>query len=542
MVGITKVKDDARDKAFSEIGILTVRIDTKDWREKTDAFEEAMAQIKNRLIEKASAFWAYKTAYERLTTTGFIEDDTRYKFLPTAIMRFQLLMMELLIGGQISLQDKRWHFVVQDSDGLSQQSELYARFASLAVGDLFAWLAPLCKLMRLPFKQPELEPIILTSELIYQPGAVHIDFSLLQRYTDEHIARPETMYVRTDYFVANKDLDGKNYFRVSTTKPINYALENTDEVKEMLQFFLQNLFRKNDFKEGQLPIILNALNRRDTIGLLPTGGGKSLCYQLPCLLQPAISVVVCPIKSLMYDQKDNLDKAFITRTNFMVGEQEAETKQAIQREFSEGRYFFIWISPERFQIKSFRTYLSELYARTPLAYAVIDEVHCMSEWGHDFRTSYLNLTKTLHEYCPETALIGLTATASLNVLRNIQIEFGRGNLAFDSENLKTKLNFSRPELMFEVVNDKGSKADLLKTTLKKLNDNKELMHQEAGNKAGLIFTPFANGDFGCCQKSKRLNVAYQHKVNWYSGACPTGRTVVSNSHFGYFQVTLTPNW
>ncbi len=523
--GIVRLKDENRDTFFASIGILTVRIETKDWYEKTPFFDEAIAQINNRLIEKEQKLLPYKSLHQRLTKTGFTQDEIHYKLLPTAVIRFQLLVLELLISHRITLADERWHFVVQDSDGLSQQSDRYARFASMAIGDLFAWLAPLCKLMSLPFtQQPAVVPIIPATKVVYQPGAIHVNFSLLQRYTDEHLAQPETIFVRTDYFVANQECDGKNYFRVATTAPVNYNLTPTDETAEILRFFLKNIFGKDVFRDGQLPIILNVLNRRDTIGLLPTGGGKSICYQLPCLLQPAVSVVVCPIKSLMYDQKDNLDKASITRTNYITGELEADVKETIQREFAEKHYFFVWISPERFQVKTFRAYLTNLYAKTPLAYVVIDEVHCMSEWGHDFRTSYLNLTRTIHELCPSTTLVGLTATASLNVLRNLRIEFARSEAVFADEDVKTKLDFARPELHFEVIDDAGKKADTLKVMLTDLSI--KLMDANS-NRAGLIFTPFVNSDFGCWKVSNKINTQFPGRANWFAGKCPTKNEYVS---------------
>ena len=211
-----------------------------------------------------------------------------------------------------------------------------------------------------------------------------------------------------------------DYFRVSTTEPINYNI--TDEDKLVLEFFLDNIFDKPSFREGQFPIISNALNRKDTIGLLPTGGGKSLCYQLPCLLQPSINFVVCPIKSLMYDQNDNLIKTLVTNVSFITSDLEADERREIEVNFEQGRYLFVWISPEKFQIPSFRDKISAIVANFSIAYAVVDEVHCLSEWGHDFRTSYLNLAKTIDKLSPKDEkgegkikFIGLTATASVHV-------------------------------------------------------------------------------------------------------------------------------
>lgn len=173
-------------------------------------------------------------------------------------------------------------------------------------------------------KKPNFNITITNDKASFQPTtkAINIDFSLFKRYTDENKISDDIIFVRTDYFDIVKD---KNYFRVSTTEPINYNV--TDEDKTTLEFFLVNIFDKPSFREGQFPIISNALNRKDTIGLLPTGGGKSLCYQLPCLLQPSINFVVCPIKSLMYDQNDNLVKTLVTNVSFITSDLEADEKE-----------------------------------------------------------------------------------------------------------------------------------------------------------------------------------------------------------------------
>ena len=228
-------------------------------------------------------------------------------------------------------------------------------------------------------------------------------------------------------------------------------------------FLLWNIFLQTDesleyetlkFREGQLSIISNALAKNDTIGLLPTGSGKSVCYQLSAILQPAISFVVCPIKSLMFDQKIDLDSVLFTRVNHISSSDDSEDKKKIQNEFGQGKYFFIFISPERFQLKTFRQYFSSVNEKFNIAYAVIDEVHCLSEWGHDFRTSYLNLSNTIQRHCTKFNFIGLTATASINVLKDIQIEFG-----IKQENVKTPANYTRSELEFIVIDDNNDKFE-----------------------------------------------------------------------------------
>ncbi|RZJ98643.1 MAG: ATP-dependent DNA helicase RecQ, partial [Flavobacterium sp.] len=299
----------------------------------------------------------------------------------------------------------------------------------------------------------------------------------------------------------------------------------TDEDKPILEFFLENIFDKPGFREGQFPIISNVLNRKDTIGLLPTGGGKSLCYQLPCLLQPSINFVVCPIKSLMYDQNDNLTKTLITNVSFITSDLEAVERREIETNFEQGRYLFVWISPEKFQIPSFRDKISTITAKFSIAYAVVDEVHCLSEWGHDFRTSYLNLAKTIDKLSPKdengegkVKFIGLTATASVNVLKDIIIEFSRQKQRLEDENIKSLLDYSRKELQFEVINDKGDKSQKIRDLLQELKNTESFI--ETREKAGIVFTPNVNGTYGCYPVSNTLSSIYQSKVSWFSGDVP----------------------
>ncbi|MBU2920710.1 DEAD/DEAH box helicase [Winogradskyella psychrotolerans] len=246
------------------------------------------------------------------------------------------------------------------------------------------------------------------------------------------------MYIRTDYLDLfhnrNKNkLDRVNYFKLSTSTKFKYKLLFNEESNDLenLEFFLKNIFEYDRFNNGQISIIQNILENNTTIGLLPTGGGKSLTYQLACLLQPCISFVVCPIKSLMYDQVKDLNQAYIQNIESINSDVGGAARTEILDNYSNGKYFFVFISPERFQTKDFRERLVAINSQLDFSYAVIDEVHCLSEWGHDFRTSYLNLSNTIKKYCPTINFLGLTATASVNVLKDIQLEFNT-----DQKNVK----------------------------------------------------------------------------------------------------------
>lgn len=524
--------DDKRDTYLKNKGIEVVRISTQEllkgeYRHKIEAIINRLSRCKDLLD-----YYIPQTIEQENQ-----EELLRTKYLPTAIIRFQLLVLELLMNGQLKLQED-WHFSVFTDTSLPN-------FAQLAIDDLLIWLDYLYLLKnKVAIQKPQVYIEITRNEYTFTPNAINVNFSLHKRYTDEDKRYFKTIFVRTDYFDYFPVSDfptliekwfkwsNVNYFVVSTSQPISYNITKQDE--KTLEFFLQNIFNKPSFRDGQFPILQNALNRRDTIGLLPTGGGKSLCYQLPCLLQPAISFVVCPIKSLMYDQKDNLEKIFISQTNWITSDLEATQKDNVLSEFAQGKYLFLWISPERFKIQSFRDKISEINKKFAIAYAVIDEVHCLSEWGHSFRLSYLNLAKTIDKLSPKDEngegtikFLGLTATASVNVLKDIKVEFSRQKASLEDDNIKTLTDYSRKELIFEVVKDKGKKQIELLNLIEKLKKEENFLEND--EKAGLIFTPNVNGQKGCYALCNNLNNSYQGKVEWYSGSIPTEKTYLQVS-------------
>jgi ATP-dependent DNA helicase RecQ len=510
---VTRVSDATRDSYLLTQGITTLRIDTEELR--NGNYKEKVKLILEHLSRFDKLLTFYKNACEKIEENQMSETEIKTKLLPTAIIRFQVLLIELLTHNYLSLNEN-WNFNILAHEELGN-------FTELAINDLLIWLDNLYQLKnKTNFEKPKFTINITSkkSDFVITTKAINLDFSLFKRYTDENKINPDVIYLRTDYFDIVKD---KNYFRVSTTEPINYNI--TDEDKGILEFFLDNIFDKPKFREGQFPIISNALNRKDTIGLLPTGGGKSLCYQLPCLLQPSINFVVCPIKSLMYDQNENLVNMLVTNVSFITSDLDANERRQIETDFEQGRYLFVWISPEKFQIPSFREKITSIVANFSIAYAVVDEVHCLSEWGHDFRTSYLNLAKTIDKLSPKDEngegkikFIGLTATASVNVLKDIKIEFSRRKQRLEDENIKSLLDYSRKELQFEVINDKGNKSKQIQTLLKELHDTESFI--ETNEKAGLVFTPNVNGAYGCFQVSNTLNTLYQNKVSWFSGDIP----------------------
>lgn len=239
---------------------------------------------------------------------------------------------------------------------------------------------------------------------------------------------------------------------------------------DALRFFLRDIFRKSDFRPGQLPILKRGLQATSVLGLLPTGGGKSLTYQLAGLLQPGVSLVVDPIKSLMQDQYEGLLSNGIDAAEFLNSSVYRTAQQRLDR-LEHGQALFFFVSPERLQIQGFRDLLARMTASgerpVGFSFCVVDEAHCVSEWGHDFRTQYLRLGDNVRRFCrtfdrQEIPIYGLTATASFDVLADVQRE-----LALPGQEAIVRTSTSRRrELRFRVLavkaNDKhGRIGDIL---------------------------------------------------------------------------------
>lgn len=434
-----------------------------------------------------------------------------YSLLATATIRFQILVLELLQRGVLKFTDSNWVFYVFSH-------ELRKDFATLAVEDLFLWFENLFQLMKVPFEKPQVtvrycnENSLLSSE-----DGLKIDLSLSCKVPSELV--DEVIYLRSE--------DSSNdYFKVETARNIEYDIDpDNEEDVRALRFFLKNIFGFEDFTDGQIPVIARILSGKDTVALLPTGRGKSLCYQLSALLQPAVSLVVSPLKSLMFDQEYNLKKQFyISRVNKIHSGQSPTDKQKVMREYSSGKYLFIIVTPERVQRQDFRNCLSELSKDFSVSYAIIDEVHCLSEWGHDFRTSYANLVPTLRKLWPNVKFLGLTATALPYVLIDLMNELG-----IDTSGLITPKSFTRPELNFYVhkVHDNLSKEVELFKILYKLNQEKNAFKISGEDTyCGVIFTPFKrNSDKSdnkynekeCEPLAQDLSRSFNVTVKSYSG-------------------------
>lgn len=287
------------------------------------------------------------------------------------------------------------------------------------------------------------------------------------------------------------------------------ASEPADPVRAGLVYLLRNVFRKLAFREGQLPIIERAIALRPAVGLLHTGAGKSLCYQLAALCQPGTVLVVAPLRSLMLDQAENLEAAGIHRVAAVLGGvAESATESRLERAWRErsvaaGGQLFALISPERLQMPGFDNLLRSLAACAPIPFCVVDEAHCISEWGHDFRPSYLVVGKRFRQYTGwgggRPAVMALTATASRTVLRDIMREL---DIA-DSEAVIEPRTYDRPELQIEIrrVHARARMRELAKEVRRMMvetdaghtgSTTPALDQQKSPGGRGLVFSLYAS--------------------------------------------------
>ncbi len=182
---------------------------------------------------------------------------------------------------------------------------------------------------------------------------------------------------------------------------------------ERCRHTLQSVFGFSGFRPLQEEAVNAILNRRDLLMILPTGGGKSLCYQLPALLMEGITIVVSPLLALMHDQVSAL-KAQGVKAEMLSSMQDAEASEAIRQRLFAGDIRLLYVAPERLSNSYFLQMLSQL----PIAFFVIDEAHCVSEWGHEFRDDYRRLG-LLKERFPGVGIAAFTATATQKVHADI---------------------------------------------------------------------------------------------------------------------------
>tara|TARA_R110002050_G_scaffold178734_3_gene311966 strand:+ start:1422 stop:3317 length:1896 start_codon:yes stop_codon:yes gene_type:complete len=264
----------------------------------------------------------------------------------------------------------------------------------------------------------------------------------------------------------------------------------------------------DSFRGSQEEIINAVVNNQDVLGLLPTGGGKSLCFQIPALMKDGICIVISPLIALIENQVDNLQKRGIKALGLKGGLKFSEVDKLLDNCIY-GNYKFLYLSPERLQ----QDLVQERIKGMNVSLCVIDEAHCISQWGHDFRPAYLTCS-ILRDLHPKAPMIALTATATKRVGEDIMTSL---NL---HEPLVKKDSFYRKNIGFGVIMTED-KNNYLKQYCRKIK-NSAIVYVRSRRKAeelskfllknGLKAT-FYHGGIDQKAKSKRLNLWLQDKVN-----------------------------
>ncbi|MGB8995537.1 MAG: DNA helicase RecQ, partial [Pseudonocardiaceae bacterium] len=227
---------------------------------------------------------------------------------------------------------------------------------------------------------------------------------------------------------------------------------------------LGRVFGYDSFRGAQQEVINHVCAGGDALVLMPTGGGKSLCYQIPALVRPGIGVVISPLIALMQDQVDAL-RALGVRAAFLNSTQQSSERRQVESAFVAGELDLLYMAPERLRVES----TARLFDRGTISLFAIDEAHCVAQWGHDFRPDYLALS-ALHERWPAVPRIALTATATKATHAEIA---SRLNLAGARHFVAS---FDRPNIQYRIVGKNEPKRQLL-----------ELLRTEHPGDAGIVY-------------------------------------------------------
>lgn len=547
----------------------TIRIKTSEWNNIENKINPIKQLESEQLFDLLKQNFENPLYYEKEGLTAL-----ELALTPFAVARIHKTLIHLLFEGKLNIDANKWNIAIIEQD---------IPCGNLAIEDFEELINSLLKLKGGAEKLPKINVYVERNERFANANLrsttnidrnrrydLLIDISILQRSgltnIDDSINADTKVLIRSAHSPKTK-----RQFKTSETiiyKKLgkwnmeeNRFEENKEQV-EQLEIFIQNIFRKTGFRSGQVEIINRAIQGKSVIGLLPTGSGKSLTYQLTSLLQPGMVIVIDPIKSLMKDQYEGLLKNYIDGAIYINSSLSAKQREMALDKIKNAETIFAFVSPERLQDDRFRNDLLETsnLNKNYFSYCVIDEAHCVSEWGHDFRTSYLRLGDNARNYCKTKSgktipFFALTATASYDVLSDIQRE-----LDIPDESAIVRLEkLDRPEIQFkiiEVVADFEDKEEInwntkailgqakqkaLKTTLQSIpsyyqafsndtiiieeakeafngkdirlnNFNPDTFFEQSGKEsnAGLVFCPHRNWYFGVRDNASKLSQQFEN--------------------------------
>ena len=462
---VSRIKDARRNRMIRNNGWDTDSLTSihdesfiSDW-EQDEKYSSYLGILKKNFKKDIKGHWA---------------DCMQFVLSPFAVARIEKILIEAMITGSLDLNAKTWNIAIIERD---------VPCAKIAIEDITEWYNHLCKLNGTSEQLPNINLTIISSAEFYN-SPLHGDLTpLVQQKCNAtyDICIDISMLVRGKIDARTINVKSETYYIIRSSHHLQgvrtiYSADNIEymplvnkttrgeyitipEREDVITYFLQNIFRKKKFREGQLPIISKALTNKTTIGLLPTGGGKSLIYQLAAILQPGVTIIIDPLIALMVDQYEGLTKQRIDSSAYVNSNQTREIKSFNIGRLENGELQFMFLSPERFMMEDFRNELLNMARRNKVyfAYGVIDEVHCVSEWGHDFRPAYLQLGRNMTQFMETSigkavSIIGLTATASFDVLADVERELTLGGqMSLDSDAIVRPEISEREELTYRII-------------------------------------------------------------------------------------------
>ena len=499
-------KDDERDTILEKNGLSVYRIDAEDLASGSGSIS-ALTEKLEEMYEDA------------------VDVDEIYESLIGIKLahQFQMVLIELVKHGKIKYGEKaRIAFEPKNIPNVTQKTQ--RTILDAALKDLQELSHNICKL--------------------YQTTSYAFDgLQIVDDKADYLITVNDNYDYKQNSIIYIQDISYPLPLQQNKFPKITKQDLVADE--KALCFVLNHIYRFDNFRPNQIDGIRQTIEGNDSIVLLPTGSGKSVVYQLLSYIMPGTVIVVDPITSLIEDQVDNLIRMGADRVLGITSS--TQNKGFLQQAMESGHFNLVFMSPERLQIDGFREALRKLCSWSVIPVCAIDEAHCVSEWGHDFRTSYLNLANTCRNLLKtrhgSPCILALTGTASEAVLRDMERDLGIS----DSYVIRPD-SFDRKEIEFIVVSAQSSmKNAALERIIEhdlpaKFGMDFDEFYEPNGDKtmSGIIFCPHVGGKYGIMQILSDMD-SLGIDTKEYSGSRPKN-SPMSDSEWANHKTTVAKQY